>query len=96
LTDNDLYSLSPKITVVYTKSWCPDCRRARRVIMDSKHPFLELDISGDEKAREFIRQINHGNESVPTIIFRDGTILVEPRNTILAEKLKKMDEVFGN
>jgi len=64
--------------------------------MDSKHPFLELDISGDEKAREFIRQINHGNESVPTIIFRDGTILVEPRNTILAEKLKKMDEVFGN
>jgi len=64
--------------------------------MDSKHPFLELDISGDEKAREFIRQINHGNESVPTIIFRDGTILVEPRNTSLAEKLKKMDEVFGN
>jgi mycoredoxin len=64
--------------------------------MDSKHPFFEIDISDDEKAREFIRQINHGNESVPTIIFPDGTILVEPRNAALAEKLKKMDKVFEN
>lgn len=64
--------------------------------MDSKHPFFEIDISGDQKAREFIRQINHGNESVPTIIFPDGTVLVEPRDATLAEKLKKMDKVFGN
>jgi mycoredoxin len=91
LKDSDLFSLSPKTTVVYTKSWCPDCRRARRVIMDFKHPFFEIDISGDDQAREFIRQINHGNESVPTIIFPDGTILVEPKNAALVEKLKMMD-----
>lgn len=59
--------------------------------MDFKHPFFEIDISGDDQAREFIRQINHGNESVPTIIFPDGTILVEPKNAALVEKLKMMD-----
>jgi mycoredoxin len=62
--------------------------------MDSKHSFLEIDISGDDQAREFIRQINHGNESVPTIIFPDGTILVEPKNAALAEKLRMMDKVL--
>jgi mycoredoxin len=62
-------------------------------MVDSKVPFIEIDIANDIKAREFVRQINHGNESVPTIIFPDGNILVEPQNSTLAEMLNKMKAI---
>jgi mycoredoxin len=93
---DDLYSLSPKTTVSYGKSWCPDCRRARKLMTESKIPFIDIDIANDDKAREFVRQINHGNESVPTIIFPDGKILVEPQNSILSEKLDRLKNDFAN
>jgi mycoredoxin len=91
---DDFYSLSPKTIVTYSKSWCPDCRRAHKIIVDSEIPFIDIDIANDNKAREFVRQINHGNESVPTIIFPDGSILVEPQNSILREQLNKMKAIF--
>jgi mycoredoxin len=96
MSTDDLYSFAPKTTVTYSKSWCPDCRRVRKLIVDSNIPFIEIDIAEDDKAREFVRQINHGNESVPTIIFPDGNILVEPQNAILSEKLNKMKSYLEN
>jgi mycoredoxin len=96
MATDDLYSFTPKTTVTYSKSWCPDCRRVRKLIIDSKIPFIDIDISDDDKAREFVRQINHGNESVPTIVFPDGKILVEPQNAALSEKLNKMKNEFTN
>jgi mycoredoxin len=85
------FTLNPTSIVMYSKSWCPDCRRARRVITESKVPFTELDVTNDEKARAFVRGINNGNESVPTIIFPDGSILVEPGNSKLSEKLQSLN-----
>lgn len=85
------FTLNPSRIVMYSKSWCPDCRRARRVITESKVPFTELDVTNDEKARAFVRGINNGNESVPTIIFPDGSILVEPGNSKLSEKLQSLN-----
>lgn len=93
MATDDYYSFSPKTIVTYSKSWCPDCRRAHKLIADSKIPFIDIDITNDVKAREFVRQINHGNESVPTIIFPDGNILVEPQNSTLAEKLNKLKAI---
>lgn len=90
MATDDFYSFSPKTIVTYSKSWCPDCRRAHKLIIDSKIPFIDIDITNDTKAKEFVRQINHGNESVPTIIFPDGNILVEPLNSTLSEKLNTM------
>lgn len=94
MATDDFYSISPKTIVTYSKSWCPDCRRARKLIIDSKLPFIDIDIANDNKAKEFVRQINHGNESVPTIIFPDGNILVEPQNSTLSEELNKMKTIL--
>jgi mycoredoxin len=35
-------------------------------------------LEGNQEATEFVVKVNHGNRSVPTIIFPDGSILVEP------------------
>ena len=88
MSSDSLYSFSPKTIMIYSKSWCPDCRKARGVFLEHNVPFQEIDIANDAKACKFVKQINHGNESVPTIIFPDGSYLVEPGNTKLAEKLK--------
>lgn len=89
MSSENLYSFSPKMIVVYGKSWCPDCRRARSVLAEQKKPYLEVDIEQDTQGRAFVKQINKGYESVPTIIFPDGSYLVEPTNEALAEKIRK-------
>lgn len=35
----------------------------------------------------FVEQTNKGMRSIPTIVFPDGSVLVEPSNAELAEKL---------
>ena len=37
--------------------------------------FDEIDIEGDEDARELVQKLNKGNMSVPTIVFPDGDVL---------------------
>jgi mycoredoxin len=93
MSSENPFTLNPTIIVMYSKSWCPDCRRARKVITESKVPFIELDVTNDEKARAFVREINKGNESVPTIIFPDGSILVEPGNSKLSEKIQSLNSL---
>jgi mycoredoxin len=84
---SDLYTLSPAQIVFYGASWCGDCRRARRIFSEKAINFLEIDIDHDEKAAEFVRNQNRGFQSIPTIVFPDGSILTEPDRTILEQKL---------
>jgi mycoredoxin len=73
--------------VVYGTSWCPDCRRAQRVLDSNGVPYRYVNIEQDEEAAEYVVQVNRGNRSVPTIVFPDGSILVEPSNSQLQAKL---------
>ena len=72
---------------VYGTTWCPDCVRAKQVLEKHKVPFVWIDINQDADARVYVEKINHGNRSVPTIVFPDGSTLVEPSNKQLEVKL---------
>jgi mycoredoxin len=74
---------------VYGTSWCPDCRRAQRVLDVSGVPYTYVNIEQDEEAAEYVVQVNRGNRSVPTIVFPDGSVLVEPSNAQLQAKLAR-------
>lgn len=79
-----------KIQVFGTR-WCGDCRRALR-ILDERHVDYEWnDIDQNKQAETFVKETNRGNRSVPTIIFPDDSILVEPTNQELTEKLAAFD-----
>ena len=67
--------------------WCPDCKRAKQFLNEQRIPFEWNDIDQDEEARAYVQQINSGRQIIPTILFSDGSILVEPSNAELAEKL---------
>lgn len=79
--------MQKKSILVYGADWCGDCIRARKFLHDHDVPFEWIDIETDRGAENFVIQTNHGMRSIPTILFEDGSILVEPTDSILAKKL---------
>jgi len=75
---DDLYSLKPSQIVMYTTKVCADCLRAKAFFEAHGIHFIQIGIEGDEQATRFISELNHGMHSVPTIVFPDGAVLVEP------------------
>ncbi len=73
--------------VMYATAWCGDCRRAKRMFNALGVPYTEIDIDREPAAAETVMRLNSGNRSVPTIIFPDGSRLVEPSNAALEAKL---------
>ena len=72
---------------MYGVTWCGDCRRARQIFAEKAIPYIDIDVEQDAKAAEFVKKINHGFQSVPTIVFPDGTTLTEPDRLTLTDKL---------
>lgn len=73
--------------IVYGTSWCGGSRRVKRILDENKIAYRWIDIDEDKDARALVEKINNGYRSVPTIVFPDGSILVEPADEILAQKL---------
>jgi glutaredoxin-like protein len=72
--------------VMYGTGWCSDCRRARKFLTQNRIHYEFVDIDQDLQARARVEALNHGMRSVPTIVFADGSVLVEPSDLELAEK----------
>lgn len=72
---------------VMGSAWCSDCKRAKRFLGDQQVEYKWVDVEQDESARRFVEEHNDGKTIIPTIVFEDGTVLVEPTNAQLAEKL---------
>ncbi len=83
----DLYNLHPSTIMVYGATWCPDCRRAKQFLGEQRIQYNNVDIDEDPRSVAFVEQVNGGRRMIPTIVFPDGQIVVEPTNAQLAEKL---------
>ncbi len=84
---SDLYTKSPSTIVMYSTSWCPDCKRAKKFLDKNNVPYIDVDVDDDEQGKAFVMEVNNGARVVPTIIFPDGGVLVEPSTQQLREKL---------
>lgn len=74
---------------VYGADWCPDTRRAKRLLDRRNIAYTWVDIEQDKNGEKFVVETNRGNRSIPTIVFEDGSILVEPSDDELAAKIFK-------
>lgn len=77
---------TPEITV-YGADWCPDCRRAKKLLDERSVPYQWVDIETNRAGEEFVLKTNRGSRTIPTIVFADGSILVEPSNSELSARL---------
>ena len=76
----------PEITL-YGNTWCGGSRRARLLFDRHGIPYRWVDIEQDAAAAKYVESLNHGFRSVPTIVWADGSMLVEPSEDQLVKKL---------
>jgi mycoredoxin len=76
MTDHN--TLTPNQIVMYTTEYCSDCMRAKKFFTANNIQYLCIGLEGNAEATEFVMRVNNGYRSVPTIIFPDGSVLVEP------------------
>ena len=82
---------------VYGAPWCPDCKRAKKFLGEHRVDYDWVDIDHDADAEQRVMQLNEGKRIIPTIVFPDGSLLVEPSDAELAGKLGlqlKADRTF--
>ena len=79
--------VSPKPIIVYGASWCPDCRRAKKFLGEQRIHYAWVDIEENADAQVYVESVNKGKRIIPTIVFPDDTVLVEPSDAELARKL---------
>jgi mycoredoxin len=75
-----------KITVYGTRS-CGDCHLATAVLDAQGASYRWIDLDRDPAAAEMVVAINGGYRTVPTILFPDGRVLVEPTRRDLTDAL---------
>lgn len=73
--------------VVYSASWCPDCRRAKRVLEESEVRFDEVDIDRDSDAEALVLARSGGRRVVPTLRFDDRVWAFNPDPPLLRKLL---------
>lgn len=72
--------------LMYGTSWCGDTIRAKKLFEKYQIDFDWINIDKDSEAAQHVKDMNNGYKSVPTIIFPDGSTLVEPDNETLKNK----------
>jgi mycoredoxin len=73
--------------VMYGKDWCRDCHFAKRWFDTHGIAYEYINVEEDEQAAEYMLKVNGGIGSVPTIVFPDGSFLIEPTGHQLDTKL---------
>ena len=79
--------MSEDAIVVYGTAWCGDCRRAKKLLERSGIDYAWVDVEEQKGASEEMLRLNGGDRRVPTLLFPDGSMLVEPSNAELGAKL---------
>ncbi|WIY03139.1 glutaredoxin domain-containing protein [Amycolatopsis mongoliensis] len=75
-----------KLTV-YGASWCPDVKRSRALLDREGVEYSYVDVEADADTERRVRELQDGARRIPTIVWDDGTFLVEPSDDELSARL---------
>ncbi|MGW5722349.1 glutaredoxin domain-containing protein [Amycolatopsis sp. NPDC003865] len=72
---------------VYGASWCPDVQRSRALLDREGVDYSYVDVEADAAAEARVRELQDGARRIPTIVWDDGSFLVEPSDDELSARL---------
>ncbi len=72
---------------VYSTQWCGYCHRLMRQLDREDVGYTVVDIEHDPAAADFVMSVNGGNQTVPTVVFPDGTALTNPSLAEVKQRL---------
>lgn len=79
--------MSSSTVTMYSTVWCGYCRRLRDQMEREGISYRVVDIEDDIEAARFVMSVNGGNQTVPTLVFPDGTALTNPTLTQVKSQL---------
>jgi mycoredoxin len=71
---------------IYTTTWCPDCRLAKRFLDQRGIAYEEINIETRPGAAEVVISVNQGKRKVPTFIVGSDTFHCSPYNQAILEE----------
>lgn len=63
---------------IYSTQWCGYCHRLMKQLDREGVPYAVVDIEHDATAADYVMSVNGGNQTVPTVVFRDGSAMTNP------------------
>lgn len=75
------------ILTLYGAPWCPHCKRVKRFFSAHRVPYDLVDIEEHPTAVERVKELQHGGQIIPTVVFADGTFEVNPSDEALAGRI---------
>jgi mycoredoxin len=71
-------STHPDELTVYSTPWCGYCHRLMSQLDREGITYREIDIEDVPEAAAIVERVNAGNQTVPTLVFADGSALTNP------------------
>ena len=81
--------MAPPLTM-YTTQWCGFCKRLKRQLAADGIEMTEIDIEQDTAAADYVMSVNGGFQTVPTVVFPDGSALTNPSAMMVKERLREL------
>jgi mycoredoxin len=79
--------VSSSVVTMYSTVWCGYCRRLKDQMEREGIAYRVVDIEDDPDAADLVMSVNGGNQTVPTLVFADGSALTNPSLAQIKEKL---------
>ncbi|MFC4554244.1 mycoredoxin [Georgenia faecalis] len=74
---------------MYSTTWCGYCRRLKKQLDGAGIAFTEVNIEEDPQAASYVEEVNGGNQTVPTVVFPDGSAATNPSLADVKERLAR-------
>jgi len=75
---------------MYTTTWCAFCRRLKSQLARDGIEMAEIDIEQVPGAAEYVMSVNGGFQTVPTVVFPDGSALTNPSAAAVKQRLQEL------
>ena len=63
---------------MFSTTWCGYCRRLKTQLDREGIGYTEVNIEEDPASADYVMSVNGGNQTVPTVVFPDGTAATNP------------------
>ena len=75
---------------MYSTPWCGYCHRLKSQLDREGIEFDVVDIEQQPEAAAIVESANNGNQTVPTLVFADGTAMTNPSLIQIKAKLEQL------
>lgn len=90
-TDGRPVQQGGNLVTMYSTPWCGYCHRLRSQLDREGIAYEVVDIERQPEAAQVVERVNNGNQTVPTLVYADGTAQTNPSVAQVKAKLASLN-----